>query len=317
MVAHIPVLVTGVRRRGRWAGETYSREDYIPANVVGAGSFSVNEGLSTQDQAREIKASVFSEWPALGTVDGMVALHQESDETYLYDRTRDWKLSSMTSRIVNNEIVTETRMRRPLGVLRRPLGVLRSACVHLPHHELLLDEAFEEHNDLLCVPRQLSVLMRQRLEEVCESFDNICENPNWRQVGVSPEEIIAYCVFHCAPCFYLAGGRIEASYEPPDGCKQNRCVAFTSWETHAFFYSSARPIAAMKGARRQEVVATDTKTCLPLYDTWQEWTGQYKPGHFYADDLMKVRREMLESGRNPRIGLRNLAQYSQVTYQCT
>ena len=61
MVAHIPVLVTGVRRRGRWAGETYSREDYIPANVVGAGSFSVNEGLSSQDQAREIKASVFSE----------------------------------------------------------------------------------------------------------------------------------------------------------------------------------------------------------------------------------------------------------------
>ena len=56
----------------------------------------------------------------------------------------------MTTRVVNDEIVTETRMRRPLGVLRSP-------CVHLRHHELLLDEAFEERDDCLCVPRQLVV----------------------------------------------------------------------------------------------------------------------------------------------------------------
>ena len=72
----------------------------------------------------------------------------------------------------------------------------------------------------------------------------------------------------------------------------------------------------MKGTR-PEVVATDTKTSLPLYETWQGWTGQCKPGHCAADDLMQVRRQMLESGRNPKVGLRNLAQYSQVTYQCT
>ena len=32
---------------------------------------------------------------------------------------------------------------------------------------------------------------------------------------------------------------------------------------------------------------------------------------------MAVWREMLESGRNPKISLRNLVQYSQVTYMCT
>ena len=144
----------------------------------------------------------------------------------------------MTSRVVNDEIVTETRM-------RRPLGVLRSACVHLPHHELILDEAFEEHNDCLCCPRQLAVLMRQRLEEVCECFDNICENPQWRQVGVSPEEVIKFCVFHCAPCFYYAGGRIEASYEPPN--KQNRAVAFTSWESHVFVLQLGSPHRGAEG----------------------------------------------------------------------
>ena len=54
MVAHIPVLVTGIRQRGRRTGEAYSREDYLPANVVGAGSFTVNEGLCSQDQVQEI-----------------------------------------------------------------------------------------------------------------------------------------------------------------------------------------------------------------------------------------------------------------------
>ena len=308
IVAHIPVLVTGVRQRGSRTGEPYSREDFIPANVAGLGSsFSVNEGLSSQDQAREIKASVLCQWPAIATEKSRIVLHQESDETYLYDRDRDWKLSSMTTRVLNDEIVTETR-------LRRPLGVLRSACIHLPYHELILPEAFEELDDHLCVPRQLAILMKQRLEEVCECFDNICEDPEWRQKGVSPEEVIKFCVFHSAPCFYLAGGRIVASYEPPN--KENRAVAFTSFETHAFFYSNARPIAAMKGTR-PEVVAKATKTSLPLYETWQEWAHEYKPGYFVADDLMKVRREMLESGRNPKVSLRNLAAYSQVSYMCT
>ena len=48
MVAHIPVLVTGIRQRGSRAGEPYSREDFLPANVAGMGSsLTVNEGLST------------------------------------------------------------------------------------------------------------------------------------------------------------------------------------------------------------------------------------------------------------------------------
>ncbi len=127
LVAHIPVLVTGVRQRGRRAGEPYSREDYLPANVVGLGSsFTVNEGLSPQDQALEIKASVLSQWPALRTENARLVLHEESDESYVYDRDRGWKISSMTTSVVNDELVTETRLRRPLGVLRQALAQLPS-----------------------------------------------------------------------------------------------------------------------------------------------------------------------------------------------
>jgi hypothetical protein len=35
-----------------------------------------------------------------------------------------------------------------------------------------------------------------------------------------------------------------------------------------------------------------------------------------ADDLMAVRREFLTTGRNPKVSLRNLAEYSQLSYRC-
>ncbi len=112
--------------------------------------------------------------------------------------------------------------------------------------------------------------------------------------------------------FLLGCGQMVATYSPEH--KLNRALAFTSWEDHGFVYQSAKPIANLKGKRR-EVVATETKKMLPPFDEWQEWQGEFKPGHYYADDLMVVRRQFLESGRNPKVSLRNLAEYSQITYR--
>ena len=88
-----------------------------------------------------------------------------------------------------------------------------------------------------------------------------------------------------------------------------------SFEDHAYFYQSAKPFASLNGKRR-EVVATETRKVLPPFDEWQEWRGEFKPGYYAADDLMAVRRQFLESGRNPKISLRNLAEYFQITYRC-
>ena len=77
--------------------------------------------------------------------------------------------------VVNDQAVTETRM-------RRPRGVLRSACSQFPFYEQILDEAFEEHNDKLCVPRQIAVLLRMSLQDTCAAFDNICPGPHISRV---------------------------------------------------------------------------------------------------------------------------------------
>ena len=80
--------------------------------------------------------------------------------------------------VVNDAAVTTTRM-------QRPLGVLRGACSQLPFHEQILDEAFEEHDDKLCVPRQLAVLLKMSLQDTCAAFDNICTD-GWRLRRVTP-----------------------------------------------------------------------------------------------------------------------------------
>ena len=54
-----------------------------------------------------------------------------------------------------------------------PLGAISGAAI-LPHDpEAYLDEAFEQHPDRLCVPRQLAVLTHKSMAEVCASFDGL------------------------------------------------------------------------------------------------------------------------------------------------
>ena len=129
--------------------------------------------------------------------------------------------------VINDQAVTETRM-------RRPLGVLRNACAQLPFHELVLDEEFQEHPDKLCVPRQLAVLLKISLDDVCAAFDNICAD-GWRLRGVTPDEMFEFAKFYGCPCYDWAVQTMAATYSPEH--KLNRPLAFTSWEDHAFFTS--------------------------------------------------------------------------------
>ena len=142
----------------------------MPANVLGASQVMQSDASSEQDKARNIKRQVLEHFSVLRSTGGRMVIHEESGETYLLDRNREWKISSQTRmQIVNDRAVTETRM-------RRPLGVLRSACAQLPFHVQILDEALEEHDDKLCVPRQLAVFLQMYLQDTCAAFDNICDD---------------------------------------------------------------------------------------------------------------------------------------------
>ena len=125
-IAHIPIIIQGVQARGRARGSTYERLDYMPANVLGAQAIMQNDGLSEQDKVRNVKAQVLEQFSVLRTSGGRTVIHEKSDETCFLDNDREWKIRSMTMQVVNDQAVTETRMRRPLGVLRNACAQLLS-----------------------------------------------------------------------------------------------------------------------------------------------------------------------------------------------
>ncbi|CAE7838985.1 pfh1, partial [Symbiodinium microadriaticum] len=99
--------------------------------------------------------------------------------------------------------------------LRQPLGALREVSYQLFAGDQILPSAFEERRDMLCVPRQLAELLKLPLREVIEDFNSICPG-NWQDRG-----------------------------------KEERAVAFTSWNGHAFFYRSAKAVADCDESERR------------------------------------------------------------------
>ena len=89
---------------------------------------------------------------------------------------------------------------------------------------------------MLCVPRQLAELLKLPLQEVIEDFNSICPG-NWQQRGVCPAEIRTFCVWRNAPMFYVDGrGRLLDCFQPTE--KEEKAIAFTSWNGHAYFYKT-------------------------------------------------------------------------------
>ena len=95
-IAHVPVIIQGIQARGRNAGGTYQRLDWLPANVLGSPQVTLSDSLSEQDKVQKVKAQVLEQFNVLRTVGGRTVIHEESDETFFLDRNRQWKISSQT-----------------------------------------------------------------------------------------------------------------------------------------------------------------------------------------------------------------------------
>ena len=95
-------------------------------------------------------------------------------------------------------------------------------------------------------------------------------------------------------------------------------MAFTTWDGHCYMYKSARVVsdwvvAAPQAQRTQ--LASEVVSSLPPVTEWKEWGGMpSKPGYFYCFDLRAVRAQLMNRGRNPKVTLRSLAEWSSVRY---
>ena len=297
-VVHVPVIIRGVRRNGRNRGMPYERTKRLPVSDLNVALSRQSEGLSDAQAARNLRASVLAQ---LGNPEPNDIILELSDETYYLDATREWTFSQQAMQVVDDQVVVDT-------VLDQPLGALRDVSYQLFCGDEILESAFEQRPDKLCVARQLAELKRLPVQEVLSDFDAITNGSKWREQGITPREIRSFCVWRQAPMFYVdCQGRLLDKFEP--AIKEQRAVAFTSWNGHAFFYKSARTVARCEpiGDRAQAKYRGERKPGeTPEFKDWREWEGEV---HFYAEDLEQVRRELLAEGHCPKVVMRSMSEW--------
>ena len=301
-VVHVPVIIRGVRRNGRNRGMPYERTKRLPVTDLNVALSRQSEGLSDAQAARNLKASVLAQ---LGNPEPNDIILELSDESYYLDATREWTFSQQAMQVVDDQVVVDT-------VLDQPLGALRDVSYQLFCGDEILESAFEQRPDKLCVARQLAELMRLPVQEVLSDFDAITGiGSKWQEQGITPRQIRSFCVWRQAPMFYVdCQGRLLDKFEP--AIKEQRAVAFTSWNGHAFFYKSARTVARCEpiGDRAHVKYRGERKPGeTPEFKDWREWEGEVGSGHFYAEDLEQVRRELLAEGHCPKVVMRSMSEW--------
>jgi hypothetical protein len=193
-IVSVPTLISGTRANGN----PYTRTSTIPVDQLGIGLIMIDSGLSEVERVREVKKRVLSSILGKSFVDsgGLQTIYEVSGETFKLDRDGDWLISSLSTVVDGQgQITTEAKM-------RQPLGSLRNCASFLPFPDQVLPVAFENHNDRLCIPRQLAELLGQTIERICETFDDLIGNDEWRCVGITPECLRKWCVCRGHPFFF-------------------------------------------------------------------------------------------------------------------
>jgi hypothetical protein len=168
---------------------------------MGLGRFFAHQGLSAAEAFARVKNQVLTRLGGVTRLNRTV-LMEFSGQEFIYDRDGTWLISAMQTTVSADGVPhTEVRMHRDLSQ-GDPMRGLSSAS-HLPHEpDLFLDEAFEEHADALCVPRQLAALLRRPMGDILESFDEMLDE-GWRLQGVRPQELERWCSARGHPYFMV------------------------------------------------------------------------------------------------------------------
>ncbi len=194
-VVQVPVVVSGTNKQGN----PVNRQTFLPTDLLGVGQILASDALNEAQKINRGKSYVLKEL-GLQTQNGRTVLMEISDETFSYDRNRERQISSLTTSVnADGTSTTEAAMRQPLA--GKPLA----CAAFLPYPDQIVDCAFEDHDDCLCVPKQLAAVLNEPLEDIVEYFNQCFETDAWQQPGVSPQDMKHFCVLH-GHAFYFCQG---------------------------------------------------------------------------------------------------------------
>jgi len=299
-IVEIPIRIEVTDSKGRKRIRT---GQHLPVLEIGLGRILVSEGLSDAEKAAKIRNDVLKH---LGgpTRAGRTVLQEISGQAFYYDKEGSWLISAMGITVDEfGNSRTEAVMHQDLSQ-GDPLKAYGGAAF-LPHDpEFYLEEAFEQHDDCLCVPRQLAVLTRKPMGEVCASFDGLLEE-GWRELGVRPQEIERWCALYGHPYLLVRAGKLVKIVDLP--VKLGKAIAYCIYDGHAFFYKTARTVRNWSVSTGEYVarlvLQQEHKSVLPEMKEWRTLGSLIEPGFYFTGDLDAARKRLLESGRSPNVTL--------------
>ena len=189
------------------------------------------------------------------------------------------------------------------------------AAAFIPKADMVIPEAWQVHDDKLCVPRQLEALLDGwTLEALCDEFDRLLDRP-WREEGIDCEEVLLFCKTHSLPYYCIAGGRLQEAWQPSEA--KGRAIAFCYFSGHMYAYKTARVVSDWSPSTDKAVkLKGDVRSEMKPFETWEVWDGTPRPGTFHCEDLTDARKRLLASGRSPRVTLRGLPEIASLRYTC-
>ena len=86
-----------------------------------------------------------------------------------------------------------------------------------------------------------------------------------------------------------------------------------------YAYKSARCVSQWQPSERKHVeikLRGEPQTRMEPFSEWKQWAGVIGTGTFQCGDLVVARKQLLASGRSPRVTMRSITELSGLTYKC-
>jgi hypothetical protein len=167
-VVRIAALFAGTRSNG----QPYRRHGFFPV-----GNITLPGTTDAQRDAR-IKTTLKRQFPAWPTL-------AEYSEERITAEDAEWKIT---------EMITNPAAAGPVtSIVDRPLG-MRPVLCNVPLSDQICSEAFANHDDRQCVPRQIASLIYEDFGVICLQFDRIeqelYQTSHWTEHGATARMIV-------------------------------------------------------------------------------------------------------------------------------
>ena len=221
LVVEIPTIIKGRnastgKKRERVAWFPYEMKDLAVENIF------VKESLTPRQRADKVREMILAR-----ATDSKGVVFEASGEVHRVDPNREFRASARETHMMPRGPVTSTVVHKKIPtVIDRIAGACPQKLEWLPYPDGLCKEAFNNVDDKCCVVRQMvEALEGYELAEIMDNMDDIQEKvypektntpfgkKSWREFGVTPRMVLAWCQDRKIPCTILHGSTACDIYE--------------------------------------------------------------------------------------------------------